>query len=388
MKGAVFVLLGMVIGWWAHGVYGPKDPRIILAAPDVKSTISLVAPVAMPDEKPEDIRSVLRIEPRLLSNPQFVELIALFKLEMSQAEKELLDNELVRYAKKLANTGRERSPGVEEQLLTLSLLNEIQIQILPILIAYYEKTGQNQAAIARLFEYRDLLSFASDYQRVTAQIKQLVEKEIKYLLRAHHPEKLTRFYEKLLSIEPDNYALQMKFAEFEYNNRHYENASRLLNVLVYHPEFTRQASKLLERIQRQLNQQEFDDILVALDKRGEQYIVNAMINDLEPVKLLIDTGASMTILSPEIIHSLDIDEENAEQRIRFSTANGIVTASVVHIDKIGIQHYSVADVQVGVLPSFPMGNVDGLLGMNFLGQFVFFIDQENSTLQLTPTEEH
>jgi len=386
MKAAILVLLGVALGWWAHGLSIPKDNRMMDFEPDVQPTMTLATPVVEHDEQSPGIRPALRIESRLLSNPQFVELIALFKLEMNQAEKALLDKELVHYAKKITKMGRESAPEIEKQLLTLSLLSEIQIQILPILIAYYEKTGQNQAAITRLFGYRGLLSFDSDYQRVTAQIKELVGKEIKSLFHAHQTEKLIRFYEEMLVIEPDNYALQMKFAEFEYNNRDYENASRLLNVLIHHSEFTHQASKLLQRAQHQLNQQKFDDILVALDKQGEQYIVNAIINDLEPVKLLIDTGASMTILSPEIIHSLGIDEENAEQRIRFSTANGVVAASVVHIDKIGIQHYSVADVQVGVLPSFPMGFVDGLLGMNFLGQFIFFIDQENATLQLTPVE--
>ena len=373
------LFVGAMAGWFAHDFVSQSTNNIIK---NVQQEESVSQPEKLIKQVVTSETNVpsLNLGKKLLSNPQLDKLIELFKLEMNDSEREKLDRQLIQYAKLLvAEPGKHRD--VERQLLTLSNIDSVQIEVLPLLVAHYEQYKQNQAAIDQLYKLRGLQNFDADFQRITQHINNLTVEQVKRFKHTNQKEKLIRFYEHMISLEPDNYALQMQFALFEYENRHYDNAIRLLSVLVYHPDLEDQALKLLQKTQYQLSRQESGDIPVSVESKNGQYIVSAVINDLEPVRFMLDTGASLTILSPEIINSLGINE--AQRSLRFSTANGEVSAPIVLIDKIDVQNYLVRDIEVGVLPSFPMGSIDGLLGMNFLSQFSFFIDQENSVLHLS-----
>jgi predicted aspartyl protease len=66
----------------------------------------------------------------------------------------------------------------------------------------------------------------------------------------------------------------------------------------------------------------------------------------------------------------------------FNTANGRISAPIYRLDTLSVGDWQVSDLDVGVLelddPQF-----DGLLGMNFLGHFQFFIDQNEALLRLS-----
>ena len=378
--GLLFV--GAITGWFAHDFVSQSKNIIIEAVQQEESVSQAEKPIKRVVSNEANFTS-LNLGQKLLSNPQLDKLIELFKLEMNDSEREQLDRQLIQYAKLLVSEPGKHG-DVEKQLLTLSNIDSVQVKVLPLLIAYYKQYKQNQAAINQLYKLRSLQNFDTDFNRIKQQIDNLTAEQVKHFEHTNQKEKLISFYEHMISLEPDNYTLQMQFALFEYDNRHYDNVMRLLSVLVYHPDLEDQALKLLQKTQYQLSRQESGDIPVSVESKNGQYIVSAVINDLEPVRFMLDTGASLTILSPEIINSLGINE--AQRSLRFSTANGEVSAPIVLIDKIDIQNYLVRDIEVGVLPSFPMGSIDGLLGMNFLSQFSFFIDQENSVLHLSNIE--
>jgi len=374
--------IGVIGGWFANDFVSQSKSNLI----ETISQETSVVPASKPARKivPNEVKvSSLNLGQKLLSNPQLDKLIELFKLEMNDSEREQLDLQLIQYAKSLAAEPRNHE-DVERQLLTLSNIDSVKMHVLPLLVTYYKRFKRNEAAIDQLYKLRALQNFDTDFKKITQQINHLTTEQIKQLKHANQKHKLIRFFEHMISLEPDNYALQMQFATFEYENRHYDNAMRLLSVLVYHPDLEDQALKLLQKTQSQLSRQESGDLPINIESKDGQYIINAVINDLEPVRLMLDTGASLTILSPEITNSLGIYE--AQRSLRFSTANGEVSAPIVLIDKIDIQNYLAREIEVGVLPSFPMGPIDGLLGMNFLSQFSFFIDQENSVLHLSNIE--
>lgn len=379
------LLIGGVVGWWSH-IFLEERERPVSFVESVDKYSSKPRDHFADEDEAMAIIPKLRLNEQLIVSAQFVALIDLLKSTMLAHEQVELDQELLTYAAGLVEN-RQASER-EQQLLILSNVESIKSQVLTLLVSLYQKNDQNQRAVAVLFQLRRLANFDDEYKTITQQIKRVAEKEVQSLIHANQKDKVVIFYEQMLALEPDNYELQMEYASFEYKNRHYDNALRLLNVLIYHPNLDEQALNLLQLTQRQLERQSGNELMVSLDKRGEQYLVNVMINHHEPVKLMIDTGASMTIVSPEVIRSLGIEEESALKWVRFSTANGIITAPVVNLDEVSILQYSLHDLQVGVLPSFPMGGVDGLLGMDFLSKFTFFIDQENTTLLLSRSIEH
>ena len=104
-----------------------------------------------------------------------------------------------------------------------------------------------------------------------------------------------------------------------------------------------------------------------------------MIDDTRMIRLLVDTGASMTTVSPGILRALGY-RVNGKEAV-FNTANGQVRASVVTLESLSLGAGRVVSLDVGAL-ALSGTPVDGLLGMNFLREFEFSLDQVDSKLIL------
>jgi len=123
---------------------------------------------------------------------------------------------------------------------------------------------------------------------------------------------------------------------------------------------------------------------IALQKLGNQYAVNLNNSRQDSVKLLIDTGASMTAVSRDSFNTLNAAGDAVERDRRvFRTANGLVQATVFSIPELRLGPYKLENTQIAVIDFDSGQGIDGLLGMNILGQFRFQIDQERSYLLLS-----
>ena len=130
-----------------------------------------------------------------------------------------------------------------------------------------------------------------------------------------------------------------------------------------------------------------DSEVVSLQQRGNQFLVDLTINREDNVKLLIDTGASMTTLSQASFYALRTSGEAIEQERRvFHTANGVAQGTVYLVPEINLGPFLLKNTRVAVLEFGIVQGIDGLLGMNVLGQFRFQIDQENRNLLLNKKE--
>lgn len=126
-----------------------------------------------------------------------------------------------------------------------------------------------------------------------------------------------------------------------------------------------------------------DSETIELQQLGNQYLVNLTVNRQDHIKLLIDTGASITTLSQASFYSLNSNRDAVEQDSRvFRTANGVVRGTVYLVPEITLGPYLLKNTQIAVLDFDMAQGIDGLLGMNVLGQFRFQIDQENNNLLL------
>lgn len=124
---------------------------------------------------------------------------------------------------------------------------------------------------------------------------------------------------------------------------------------------------------------------ITLQQVGNQYLVDLTGGRQATVKLLIDTGASMTTLSRLSFDNINADGDAVEQERRlFRTASGVIMGTVYLIPELRLGPYSLQDTQIAVLDNFGGDReIDGLLGMNILGQFRFQIDQDEGRLLLS-----
>lgn len=114
--------------------------------------------------------------------------------------------------------------------------------------------------------------------------------------------------------------------------------------------------------------------------RGNVAVVQARINDSAYVNLIVDTGASNTMISSAVARDLGIDLEAAHPTAMFQTANGIISAPTVTLDSIEVQGMEVRGLTVSVQDISP--EVSGLLGLDFLQHFRMDIDHQNALLHL------
>jgi len=123
--------------------------------------------------------------------------------------------------------------------------------------------------------------------------------------------------------------------------------------------------------------------LIALERLGNQFAVDLLNSRQDSVKLLIDTGASMTAVSTSSFNTLNASGDAVEQERRvFRTANGLIQGTVFLVPELILGAQRLQNAQIAVIDFDNNRGIDGLLGMNILGQFRFHIDQEKSQLLL------
>jgi len=124
---------------------------------------------------------------------------------------------------------------------------------------------------------------------------------------------------------------------------------------------------------------------VEFSSQQQQIILNVTLNKNVEAKLILDTGASLVVLSKKIAAQLGIDTENTRPDMEVKVADGRnVLAKRFMLESIkasGAEEDNVEAAfmldEVGSMPG-----VDGLLGMSFLKRFNFKIDHNENKLIL------
>jgi hypothetical protein len=115
---------------------------------------------------------------------------------------------------------------------------------------------------------------------------------------------------------------------------------------------------------------------------GEPIMVSARINDAGSVQLMLDTGASRTVISPNALTALGVSHRDAHRgKIRGVTGEAEVLA--VRVDSIDISGARHGPLMV-VSHDTGFGRGDGLLGRDFLDQFLLTIDNAAGVVTLAP----
>ena len=123
-------------------------------------------------------------------------------------------------------------------------------------------------------------------------------------------------------------------------------------------------------------------VIKAKSVRGGHYVVSVLLNGTVPAELVVDTGATMVIVSDRIGKLLGIHPNSNLPEIEMNTAGGKTKAPLFVLDSLKIGEAELLNVEASTNPY--MGRMDGLLGMAFLGEFRVELNRENSELILKP----
>ena len=115
-----------------------------------------------------------------------------------------------------------------------------------------------------------------------------------------------------------------------------------------------------------------------LQRYGKLLMLKATVADTEgiyqSIRLLVDTGATYTVLPASFLRQMGYDVANPLRLVRISAANGVLDVPFLKVDRFCCLGQDVADFSVVALDLPPSAVISGLLGMDFLEAHQALID--------------
>ncbi len=212
-------------------------------------------------------------------------------------------------------------------------------------------------------------------------------------------EGIRKLYQSLYEAHPSYAYFQLELAFSYLSLDDTSNAQTFFSAIQYDLDVGAQAQEQLALLE-QINQQEQQaaaasreelkakqaarnagDISISLVRSGNSFLIDSSIEN-KNVRLLLDTGASITALSPELISRLRLSPTG--DVINLSTANGIAQSQLYLAKKINIGRITVRDLVVAEINLGSSRHFEGLLGTDLLNKvganYSYLIDNENNAL--------
>jgi len=117
------------------------------------------------------------------------------------------------------------------------------------------------------------------------------------------------------------------------------------------------------------------------DPRGRA-IVSVNLNGRGPFRLVLDTGANRTVLTPRVLHVLGLSADAGRQAVL--GAGGRAPGHIVGLDHLQTGAFERRDVSAVVMSGEMVGAYDGLLGMDALAGSRLAIDFEQGVFEVGP----
>ncbi|MBI2202891.1 MAG: aspartyl protease family protein [Candidatus Rokubacteria bacterium] len=121
------------------------------------------------------------------------------------------------------------------------------------------------------------------------------------------------------------------------------------------------------------------DAVVPLEASRGVWIAHVMLNDRRTGRFLVDTGASVTLVSPALARALDL-RPAGDQTTQLQTVAGNTIGSTAVLASVRLGDIEARDVTAVIHD--PGLDLDGILGNSFLGRFTFTLDADRRLLHL------
>jgi clan AA aspartic protease (TIGR02281 family) len=117
---------------------------------------------------------------------------------------------------------------------------------------------------------------------------------------------------------------------------------------------------------------------IKLERSGNSYYVNAVINRRHKIKLLLDTGATDTQLPMAFAKQIGVPKWKTRPVNVRVASGGLIPSIAFTIPELSVEGAKARDVGGVVLKN----SNTGLLGMSYLNNFIFKIDPQENLLYL------
>jgi len=375
----VFICLGAIIGWFGHSAYND-----FLLKKGKKNTTSS-----------EQVAIQVKKESKPSTKDRFKSLNNNETKFSKHLENSHYDKALLIYQQ--ADNKKTLLPILLKSVQTLTKEKNDKAFILldTFLQEYYDSTellifkanalieiDQELAAYEVYYLAKSYASNEDDYNQISLLIHNKSIESFKQYEELNQWHDAAELFSLLTDYEPQHSFYNMALGTAYSKMNLPERAVFHLKSITEDATYGQQAEKLLDELLLGNNPNK-----ISLIKKGEHYSLNAVLADFYTVQLMIDTGASYSSLSSYTIAQLV--NENAARKVgrkELFTASGKITVDIYQLDKMTIGKYSLNDIVVAEIDlesASPSDQLDGLLGINFLSQFDFSIDQKNKQLMLS-----
>ena len=247
--------------------------------------------------------------------------------------------------------------------------------------------GHYQKGLEAFFIAKDMASSQQAQNKIVKEIESALNQMINHFNQqalALSNEEIQQLFMYAQQQLQEYIPISIMLANVYEQQGEFQKALDALAFLPYDEQFTPQVDELQSKLRNTLAEAELNKEGIPLIRSGSQFLVEVQIDDVNLV-LLIDTGASYTSFSQNAIARLS-QESNALsdelKRVKVNTANGTTVARVFSVSTFSLADRQAKDLSVLEVNMGEHSRSDGLLGMNFLGQYHFKIDQENALLFL------
>lgn len=387
--GLLIFMAGWGLSWFTYN-YPGKNP-LHSAQPVINTPSKSVNPERSSTELTSTEYAHVDDISSLLQRDEFEAVVARYEsLQFQLDDMAAADarNKILSHASQLVAESRF---SLAEQLLQRFLVATFRdVEARMLLARVYLGELNVDAAIDQLYEARGHAYRPIMLQRITSRIRSTVAERAASLKGNNDQNALLALYQQLTQLEPDYAPWFIGLAASQLVLEDKDAARRSLLLVLQDPDVGAQAQVMLAELTIALAG--IDDtrprvstagvVGIALHRRGNHFIVDASPGHNRNIQLLIDTGASLTMLKSDVFKHLGIQYTDTGRTGVFNTANGPVRAPIYILDSLAVGDWQVNQLEVGVLSGLGDSNIDGLLGMNFLRHFQFFIDQNEALLRL------
>jgi clan AA aspartic protease (TIGR02281 family) len=380
------LITGWGLGWVSRDRWG-SEPRIRTPSRIISSAPTGALKPASPIDvaRPESSNTFRQ----LLESKAFDRALARFEELQAQADEATVQQargQLQEYARRLISQADYPSAIQLLQLYLQTDYRDVDARLL--LAAALRGENDLRAAIGQLYEAKGQAWRPETLEELTRTIRAVVTEATDALKRSSDSAGLLELYQDLTQLEPSHAPYFIELATAQLALHDIEAARQSLLLVAQDPEVGAQARELLERVRVAATEAQPPETSAAatrvagipLERNGSHFLVDARMG-LQQALLLIDTGASLTMLTPDTLRSSSGAHATGRTSL-FNTANGRVSAPIYRLDALSVGDWEVRNLDVGVLDLGDPG-IDGLLGMNFLRHFQFFIDQNEALLRLS-----
>ncbi len=388
--GLLIFMAGWVLAWFMYRYTGSEQLNSVQPVV-TEPSIFIYPEQSAAGFKPAETGHVNGIA-RLLLRNEFeaaVERYEALQVEEGEEAVAAAGDQILTYARQLIAS---RQFSFAEQLLQRFLVAAFRDVEAHILLAEVYLDEENiHAAIDQLYEARGYAYQPAMLQRITGLIRSRVADLTATLNQNDDHNTVLALYQQLTRMEPDYAPWFVGLAAAQLALEDREAARRSLLLVSQDADVGAQARAMLSELSIGLvrpQDAEVQDsgtgvIGIPLHRSGNHFIVDASPARGRNIRLLIDTGASVTILTPGVLEQHGIRYQDTGRTRVFNTANGMVRAPVYVLDSLAVGNWEVSRLEVGVLDLSGGPDINGLLGMNFLSHFQFFIDQKEALLLLS-----